>query len=141
MLGIDYAFAEVYEEFWPYCKNVISSEIPFQMKKHPIAFDGFPSHLSVTGIAKVSPYDVVLKIPSRTTGATYGMVQPKLREVPPSGHLPKATHEVTVTPIDKNSFSDGGDSGAAVLNGEGGAVVHGQLDAITELGLPGVLLL
>lgn len=82
MLGIDYAFAEVYEEFWPYCKNVISSEIPFPMKKHPIAFDGFPSHLSVTGIAKVSPYDVVLKIPSNTRSFSLSVIYRK----PPKHH-------------------------------------------------------
>ncbi|CAD0042306.1 unnamed protein product, partial [Aureobasidium pullulans] len=106
MISMDYAFAQVSEEFWPFCINKISS--PFPVDSYPVAFDGFTSHLSVTGFAPVNPYDVVLKVPSRTTGATYGMVQPNRRRSKRS-HDDENNYEVTVTPIDKNSFSEEGD--------------------------------
>lgn len=125
---MDYAFAQVSEEFWPFCINKISSGTPFPVDSYPVAFDGFTSHLSVTGFAPVNPYDVVLKVPSRTTGATYGMVQLNRRRSKRS-HDDENNYEVTVTPIDKNSFSEEGDSGAAVVNGKGemvGIIVSGK---------------
>ncbi|THW65663.1 hypothetical protein D6C85_07428 [Aureobasidium pullulans] len=128
MISMDYAFAQVSEEFWPFCINKISSGTPFPVDSYPVAFDGFTSHLSVTGFAPVNPYDVVLKVPSRTTGATYGMVQPNRRRSKRS-HDDENNYEVTVTPIDKNSFSEEGDSGAAVVNGKGemvGIIVSGK---------------
>ncbi|CAD0029554.1 unnamed protein product [Aureobasidium pullulans] len=118
MISMDYAFAQVSEEFWPFCINKISSGTPFPVDSYPVAFDGFTSHLSITGFAPVNPYDVVLKVPSRTTGATYGMVQPNRRRSK-RHHHDEDNYEVTVTPIDKNSFSEEGDSGAAVVNGKG----------------------
>ncbi|THY43959.1 hypothetical protein D6C99_06920 [Aureobasidium pullulans] len=128
MISMDYAFAQVSEEFWPFCINKISSGTPFPVDSYPVAFDGFTSLLSVTGFAPVNPYDVVLKVPSRTTGATYGMVQPNRRRSKRS-HDDENNYEVTVTPIDKNSFSEEGDSGAAVVNGKGemvGIIVSGK---------------
>ncbi|CAC9885585.1 unnamed protein product [Aureobasidium pullulans] len=117
MISMDYAFAQVSEEFWPFCINKVSSGTPFPVDSYPVAFDGFTSHLSVTGFAPVNPYDVVLKVPSRTTGATYGMVQPNRRRSK-RHHHDEDNYEITVTPIDKNSFSEEGDSGAAVVNGK-----------------------
>lgn len=121
--AIDYGFIEIYPEFHDQCINELPTDVYPRPSEYPAAMDIMRASwsaldLGVLGTGHINDPSMTVMKAGRTTGVTFGFVDPT--RIKSSRSKSQETRESTVHPfMSYQTFAAKGDSGAAIINGNG----------------------